>query len=317
MRRFWDRRAREDAFYFVDNRLQYRDPDLGRFWEEGEVALDKTLAAAGKSVREGDVIIDIGCGVGRLTRPLAARARRVWGVEVSEQMLELAQRHNPDLGNVEWLLGHGSSLAGIPEGSVDGIVSLVVFQHIPDPAVVMAYVREMGRVLRPGGWAAFHVSNDPGIHQPPGLAARLLGAVSRRRPGGQSDPAWLGSAVNLDELRRVAAQSHLAIDRITGEGTQFCIVGAHRVECNVSEKRGAVAHRSPDQPRLANEIREHALAQADRRAPRLPALHGKAGEIERVGERKGIGPPAAPAKHERRQGAAEDHRPTAQENSGR
>jgi SAM-dependent methyltransferase len=127
-------------------------------------------------------------------------------------------------------LGDGRSLVGIDDGSVDGIVSLVVFQHIPDPGVVMSYVREMGRVLRVGGWAAFHVSNDPSIHRAPGLGARIRGRLSRRRPSGQSDEAWLGSAVKLDELREVATASGLEIDRISGEGTQFCIVGAHRAE---------------------------------------------------------------------------------------
>ena len=36
MQRFWDARAREDAFYFVDNTLNYRAPDLERFWAGGE-----------------------------------------------------------------------------------------------------------------------------------------------------------------------------------------------------------------------------------------------------------------------------------------
>ena len=40
MRRFWDRRAREDAFYFVDNRLWYRDPDLEGFWAGGREVMD-------------------------------------------------------------------------------------------------------------------------------------------------------------------------------------------------------------------------------------------------------------------------------------
>jgi SAM-dependent methyltransferase len=230
MRRFWDRRAREDAFYFVDNRLRFRDPDVERFWKEGDVALDSVLSAAGKEVRPGDSVVDIGCGVGRLSRPLAARASEVWAVEISAEMLELARRYNPGLENVQWLLGDGHSLAGIADESVDGIVSLVVFQHIPDPKVVLSYVREMGRVLKPGGWAAFHVSNDPNVHRAPGLMARIRGVLSRSHPSGQADSAWLGSAVDLDELRAVAASSGLSIDRIDGEGTQFCIVGASRAE---------------------------------------------------------------------------------------
>src|SRR3954470_5238460 len=123
MRRFWDRRAKEDAYYFVDNRLRYGDPDMDRFWKEGQVDLGRLLKAAGKQVSDGDVVVDIGCGVGRLTRPLAERASKVWGVDVSEEMLNLAREHNPRLENVTWLLGDGTSLHGIPEASVDGVVS--------------------------------------------------------------------------------------------------------------------------------------------------------------------------------------------------
>jgi SAM-dependent methyltransferase len=230
MRRFWDRRAREDAFYFVDNRLEYGDPDVDRFWEDGAAAVDGVLSRAGKEIRPEHTLVDIGCGVGRLTRPLAARAADVWGVDVSEEMLGLARRYNAGLDNVRWLLSDGESLAGIPDGSVDGVVSLVVFQHIPDPQVVMSYVREMGRVLRPGGWAAFHVSNDPKIHRRPGLWARIKGAVSRRRPSGMGEAEWLGSAVDLDELRAVASDSGLSVDSVAGEGTQFCVVGATRLD---------------------------------------------------------------------------------------
>jgi SAM-dependent methyltransferase len=228
MRRFWDRRAREDAYYFVDNRLHYGDPDMDRFWSEGEVDLDKLLSIAGKRVAEGDVVVDIGCGVGRLCRTLAKRAQEVWGVDVSEEMLNLARQHNSELTNVNWLLGDGRSLAGIPDASVDGIVSLVVFQHIPDPELTLSYVADMGRILRPGGWAAFQISNDPSVHRAPGIRSAIRGALSRAHPRGQTNPAWLGSAVKLERLREVMNGAGLEIDVISGEGTQFCLIGAHR-----------------------------------------------------------------------------------------
>lgn len=227
MRRFWDERAREDAFYFVDNRLAYGRPDIDRFWASGRADLDQVLDAVGAEIAPSDEIVEIGCGVGRISRELAARGARVRATDVSREMLDLARRHNPELENVEWIEADGRSLEPIEDRSADVCFSHVVFQHIPDPGVTLGYVREMGRVLRPGGWAAFQVSTAPGVHRRRSIGERvrahLRGALGRG-PRGQSHPAWLGSAVDLAELGRVAGAAGLTLERTAGEGTQFCFV---------------------------------------------------------------------------------------------
>src|SRR2546423_8971633 len=165
MQRFWDARARENAFFFVDSRLDYRHPDLERFWAGGRADLDHMLDELGEAVGGGDVALDLGCGVGRLTRALAARAREVIALDVSPRMLALAREHNAGLDNVRWVRGDRVTLRPVGDGEGDACLSPVVFQHIPDPEVTLGYVREMGRVLRPGGWAAFQVSTDPAVHR--------------------------------------------------------------------------------------------------------------------------------------------------------
>ena len=224
MRRFWDRRAREDAFYFVDNRLRYGESDHDEFWAGGREVMDNLARDLGVVVRPTDIALDIGCGVGRITRVLSEAAERVVGLDVSPEMIERARTLNPDARNVQWLLGDGVSLAGVDDGSVDACVSQVVLQHIPDPAITLGYVREIGRVLKPGGWAAIQVSNDASVHrQRTPLGERLRGLLGRA-PRGQSHRAWLGSAVDLDELRAAAAEGGLEVERIQGEGTLFCQV---------------------------------------------------------------------------------------------
>jgi SAM-dependent methyltransferase len=227
IRRFWDARAREDPFFFVDNRLRYGDPDLERFWSGGEELLDAGLERLGVPIHGGDEAVEIGCGLGRLTRPLARRARSVRALDVSPQMLERARELNRDLANVEWVLGTGDSLEGIASASADVCYSDLVFQHIPDPAVTLAYVGEMARVLRPGGWAGFQVSTVPSLHRRPPPRARvrqLVRSALGRGPRGQSHPAWLGSSIDLETLRRAAADAGLVTERVVGEGTQFCHV---------------------------------------------------------------------------------------------
>lgn len=231
MRRFWDKRAAEDAFFFVENRLTYRNPDAERFWDSGEEAVDTILGLLGVEVRPTDSVVEIGCGVGRLTRVLASRAREVVALDISQRMLDLAQEHNPNLTNVTWLHGDGASLSPIPSSSATVCFSHVVFQHIEDPAITLGYVREMGRVLRPGGWAAFQVSNDENVHKRRRDGRRLkqvARAAVGRAPRGQGHRSWLGSAVDLDDLASAADEATMDVERIEGEGTQFCIVLARR-----------------------------------------------------------------------------------------
>jgi SAM-dependent methyltransferase len=226
IRRFWDARAREDAFYFVDNRLEYGSPDLERFWEGGPAGLDLLLGELGVELAPGDDVVEIGCGVGRMTRALAARASSVRAFDVSPEMIQRARELNPQLDNVEWFVGDGRTLGEAESASADVCHSDVVFQHIPDPEITLGYVREMGRVLRPGGWAGFQISNLPRIHAvtPTQRLRRGLRAALRRGPGGQAHPAWRGSAVALDRLTAVAAEAGMDLERVAGEGTQYCRV---------------------------------------------------------------------------------------------
>ena len=227
MSAFWDARARENAPYFVDNRLDYHQPDWDAFWRGGEEDLTRLLELLDLSIAPDAAVVEIGCGLGRLTRALAARAASVVAVDVSPEMLASAQEHNPGLAGVTWRLGDGESLPGVEDASADGVFSHVVFQHVPSAEITYGYVREMGRVLRPGGWAAFQVSDDPAVHRPEPLRRRVARRL-RRGPRGATHEAWRGSAVDLDRLRDVAAAAGLEVERILGEGTQFCLVRLRR-----------------------------------------------------------------------------------------
>lgn len=228
MARFWDERARDDAYYFVDNRLDYGAPDHQRFWENGVKDLDAFLQALGVSWDAGDHVLEIGCGLGRLTRPVASHVASVEALDVSAEMLRQARTLNPRLENVRWIHGNGTDLAPIADASVDACLSHVVFQHIPDVDVIYGYVREIGRVLKPGGWAGFQVSNDPTIHEFHGDLRGRVGTLLRREPKGLDKPQWLGASVDLAALQRSAEEGRLTLERVVGEGTQYCLVLVRR-----------------------------------------------------------------------------------------
>jgi SAM-dependent methyltransferase len=229
MERFWDARAREDAYWFVDSRLDYRSPDEEAFWAGGVDALDRILDVLGARISPDDVAVDIGCGLGRLTRPLAARAAHVIAIDVSSEMLTEARSLNGQLEGVEWVHGDGETLRPIDDASVDACISHVVFRHISDPEITLGYIREMGRVLRVGGFAAFELSNDPKPHRRrPRRRREQIAALLGRAPRGVTDDSWLGSHVELAAIEQAAADAGMVIENVHGAGREFCAVLARK-----------------------------------------------------------------------------------------
>ncbi|HEY8503891.1 MAG TPA: class I SAM-dependent methyltransferase, partial [Gemmataceae bacterium] len=94
--------------------------------------------------------LDFGCGAGRLTQALARHYEKVIGVDISLPMLETARRLDRSGGRCLFVHNSRPDLANIPDASVDLVFTSLVLQHIP-PDIAETYLREFGRVLRPGG----------------------------------------------------------------------------------------------------------------------------------------------------------------------
>jgi SAM-dependent methyltransferase len=231
MREFWDRKARENAMWYIHSTLDFSDPDQEEFWRSGEDNLERTLQPFDVRLTGTEAVLDIGCGIGRITRALSGRAASVVGIDVSAEMIERGRQALADLDNVELVVGTGRDLSPLGDGAFDVVYSFIVFQHIPDPAVTCAYVREIGRVLRPGGWTVFQVSDRPEVHrkdhwQAERGPARRLRQLFRRGPRDTLEPQWLGSAVPRADLLQALADGGLTLQRSVGDGSQFCVVHA-------------------------------------------------------------------------------------------
>jgi ArsR family transcriptional regulator len=93
------------------------------------------------------VLGDLGCGTAALTARLAPFARRVIGVDRSEEMLATAGARLADVPNAELRCGELEALP-IDDGELDLAVLALVLHHVVDPRAVLAEVR---RTLAPGG----------------------------------------------------------------------------------------------------------------------------------------------------------------------
>jgi len=105
-------------------------------------------------------VVEIGCGIGRMTEWFARDFGFVEAVDVSPVMIEQARRRLRDHANLAFHVGSGADLARIAEGSADLVFSYIVFQHIPSREPIESYVREAARVLKENGAFKFQLNGD-------------------------------------------------------------------------------------------------------------------------------------------------------------
>ncbi|MBB6350947.1 class I SAM-dependent methyltransferase [Nonomuraea muscovyensis] len=140
-----------------------------------------TRLAALSGARPGDRALDVGCGTGYLTRvlaPLIGSAGRVVGVDPSPSMVEYARRRAPE--NCSYVVGEGQAL-DLPDRSFDVVVTSLAVHHMPE-AERGAAVREMFRVLRPGGRLLVAEFRRPANRLLAGLLSLVGGAAHRHSP---------------------------------------------------------------------------------------------------------------------------------------
>ena len=101
-------------------------------------------------IKSDDVILEIGCGIGRVGQVLAPICKQWIGCDVSPNMLRHAQERLASFSNVRFVELSGYDLRSIEDASVDLVYCTVVFMHL-DEWERYNYILEACRVLRPGG----------------------------------------------------------------------------------------------------------------------------------------------------------------------
>jgi SAM-dependent methyltransferase len=110
----------------------------------------KKVLLATVGIGADDVVLEIGCGVGRVGQVLAPLCKQWIGCDVSPNMLKHAAERLSGLRNVRFVELSGYDLAPVADQSVDVVYCTVVFMHL-DEWDRYRYVLEARRVLRPGG----------------------------------------------------------------------------------------------------------------------------------------------------------------------
>ena len=236
MRRDWDERARRDAFLYIAS--WRKDWNKESFFESGEQDYLRLVHSVLQELRfdpGGKIMAELGCGAGRMTRSFAQRFQSVLAVDISAEMQSRAKEHLQTLSNIRWVLSSGETFSSIESCSVDFVFSYLVLQHMPTKDVVCSSIREMMRILRPGGVFLFQFN---GSDQPTmnwkgraisaildGIASIGLHSASRRIAGVVGiDPemvgkTWRGVSLNSAEIAEAVRSSRGSLDNFLNANT--------------------------------------------------------------------------------------------------
>jgi len=204
MRRDWDERARDNARYWVaTGNQEWTDEE---FFRSGESHVREQILNDMINICQGRdpgamQVLEVGCGAGRVTRALARVFGRVDGVDVSGEMIARARQSLRDCSNVRLHQNNGIDLAMFGPAEFDFAFSSIVFQHIPSKEVIENYIREVWRILRPGGLFKFQVQGVP-------------------REEDTAD-TWLGVGFTEDEMRAVAGRTGFEMRYAHDAETQY------------------------------------------------------------------------------------------------
>lgn len=199
----WELRARRNALHYIADFRESWDDNLDEFFLTGRDDVEKFLRPTNWGDTRDKSLLEIGCGVGRMTRHFAPRFARVVGVDISPTMIRRALKLHRGFTGIEFYTNSGSDLSRFDDNEFDYVISYIVFQHIPDPTIIYGYVREALRVLKPAGRLRFQARNDH-AHPVPGT--------------------YNGASIDVQRVAAIASECGRKLLSVEGIGTAECFI---------------------------------------------------------------------------------------------
>ena len=149
-------------------------------------------------------VADLGCGPGAHARAVARRGYEVTGLDGSPRMVEVARdRAARDGLDVAYEVADVGARLPFADGSLGGVLAILVIQHLPDPT---SFVGEIRRCLRPGGHLVLTAPDRQISPLTQGsLYWRLRAVIATRVPG-------MIRFYDRDALRRLVEAQGFTVD---------------------------------------------------------------------------------------------------------
>jgi SAM-dependent methyltransferase len=157
MKRDWNQRAQHHARFWIATE-NYQTEEV--FTQSGQDTAQALLEALNGLWRPSWRVLDIGCGIGRVLKPLAKHFHALVGIDVSPTMIAQSKAWLSEFPNVTTFETSGMDLREFQDQSFNLVYSYVAFQHMPRP-VLEQYLAEINRVLTPDGYLALQLPIGP------------------------------------------------------------------------------------------------------------------------------------------------------------
>lgn len=241
MQRDWDARARENPRAYI-NWPQVPNEQQA-FLASGRADYAAFVTPFLQKMNfdpRGKRMLEIGCGIGRLAHCFVRDFAHYTGVDVSPEMI--AQARAAQIPRAEFHSVSGGGLEQIPGASMDFVFSFAVFQHVPDRAAILNYVRETARVLRPGGLFRLHMKGlwtaragslllESGYSLNPRFQRRGLRRLPFLRL--RHLDTWQGISLPLPQVRRACMSAGLEVLDVTDPWTIMMWIGGRKLASSV------------------------------------------------------------------------------------
>ncbi|MGN6057623.1 MAG: bifunctional 2-polyprenyl-6-hydroxyphenol methylase/3-demethylubiquinol 3-O-methyltransferase UbiG [Sphingomicrobium sp.] len=169
-------------------RLKYVRDQIDQHWQCDE---------CGRTPLTGKKALDVGCGAGLLTEPLARLGANVTGIDATPDVISVARDHAKAMGlDIDYLVGDVQGL----EGEFDLVTCMEVIEHVADPGV---FVKALARRVANGGLLIMSTPNATSWSR---LMMIVIGEGSGQIPRGTHD---FDKFITPDRMKMLLADAGL------------------------------------------------------------------------------------------------------------
>jgi len=160
MKKLWDNLAKKNSKYYINSDkgkgITEDEFKMSGFNDYHTFIISDNFIWKNRPLWKDFTVLDLGCGIGRITENMVDDFRKVIGIDISSEMIRQAKER---VKGAEFIETDGYTIP-LKDNYVDFVFSYLVFQHFKERKMVEANFKEVYRVLKPGGLFKVRIRSD-------------------------------------------------------------------------------------------------------------------------------------------------------------